>query len=922
MFTPNDFLKILKFFYDLKVLQDQGSTDIPESELDPYLVVTLLADQTKSKTLFENTIDQICFSTDDYKRLKNFVVDWYSSFRGMSSTQKSASQVYSMPEEHVNELILSFGFEARSLLRIPKQNKVNLFFDLVNLYKIKGTPEALGRILQYYNLPDIEILEYWLRFNEEEEIILRPSLVWSSMINTYPIGDASFDELHILDPHWFLTEEQIREKLATQYCSFPSKTPYIGIRPILRQSGKNQYMVSTVLSRFVHDEYDTWLATGTITENEVDLIYFNINVSILEAYLSYVYIFNKYHNRLAGGLGPNYLCYDGTSMPNISIIEAEMENLIVRPKTRAERKEKYDSFVDLFTRDLSGNFLSTANSAGEKLSFINPTLKALLDTEYAVGNSEELLLSLAIDISYWISWKLGGTYPNLADLIYGLASLSYIKDKIDFFKPYRARLIYVSSLYAIENPLEDSIVQEDNFFTQHIETIVDWDTADSRPGYLEDFDPIGSYVTSTPLNPTDKQILDMYIDSTGAVKATYTDTPTSPTVRVTSTPSAGDHRIISIYLDIIDGQSIMNINYSSEPETIGGLSTYVMSDPVPYTHYILDIYYNASTELTIIYDSEPIIWPIDSTARIYYSRNLYDCGSFFDIGASCDNPPTEEEPFIYLVETIPEIYNYHSDYEDSSSSIFIEWDTDPDSGEIVEIRTDGGWDEMDTGLLFDNPVINDVCTISIIELRYWVTGGDGLFSSTNNWSTISGGPSGASFPNTEYYRAIFDANSNIGENITEVTIDAEVLCDIDMSNNYISFQIVDDGKFKLKNDLTICSLGVKEYGIFTTNGYTFTATTLLVFEDYSIVDINDSIVKVGLNLLSGYANSGYYTAEFSELTNSGCNLEIYAPSVIYSYNSSVYDKVTFILDDNTITCYGSMFKNTFEVIGSGTIIGA
>ncbi len=43
--------------------------------------------------------------------------------------------------------------------------------------------------------------------------------------------------------------------------------------------------------------------------------------------------------------------------------------------------------------------------------------------------------------------------------------------------------------------------------------------------------------------------------------------------------------------------------------------------------------------------------------------------------------------------------------------------------------------------------------------RYWVTGGDGNWNSTNNWSASSGGASGASIPNNNTFLAIFDANS-------------------------------------------------------------------------------------------------------------------------------------------------------------------
>ena len=58
--------------------------------------------------------------------------------------------------------------------------------------------------------------------------------------------------------------------------------------------------------------------------------------------------------------------------------------------------------------------------------------------------------------------------------------------------------------------------------------------------------------------------------------------------------------------------------------------------------------------------------------------------------------------------------------------------------------------------------------------RYWVPGGDGNWGSTNNWSTASGGVSGASVPNANTFLAIFDANSgspNVAVNIASFNLE-------------------------------------------------------------------------------------------------------------------------------------------------------
>jgi hypothetical protein len=55
-----------------------------------------------------------------------------------------------------------------------------------------------------------------------------------------------------------------------------------------------------------------------------------------------------------------------------------------------------------------------------------------------------------------------------------------------------------------------------------------------------------------------------------------------------------------------------------------------------------------------------------------------------------------------------------------------------------------------------------------VAARYWVTGGSGLWNNTNNWSTTSGGASGASVPSTADI-AYFDANSPSG-----ITLNVEI----------------------------------------------------------------------------------------------------------------------------------------------------
>ena len=142
---PDDLWKIFE------VLQEES---IPE--LSEVIKVLAKSEKTKASSLFSKTIDQPVFSTDDYFRLKSFLVDWYASVKTLTSSQTKTSDPFSIPDSHLDELFKSFGYDYSSDLTIGtgvtiNKNKVNFFLDLVNLYKIKGTPKAMIKVPKALN---------------------------------------------------------------------------------------------------------------------------------------------------------------------------------------------------------------------------------------------------------------------------------------------------------------------------------------------------------------------------------------------------------------------------------------------------------------------------------------------------------------------------------------------------------------------------------------------------------------------------------------------------------------------------------------------------------------------------------------------------------------------------------------------------
>ncbi len=198
MFTITDFFSIMNYIDSTSVVT-----------LDANTQILAKSEQAISTQLFENTIDQLVYTTSDYRRLRNFLINWYSSHRTIISTQKQVSDIFSMPDTHLDELFKSFGY-IFSTKPMPFLTKANFFLDLVNLYKIKGTPESLVNILEYYGLVDIDLAEYWLELDTHDKLVFRSERYLPPGVLDIAFVNIPFEDVVQSDPHWILTETNIR----------------------------------------------------------------------------------------------------------------------------------------------------------------------------------------------------------------------------------------------------------------------------------------------------------------------------------------------------------------------------------------------------------------------------------------------------------------------------------------------------------------------------------------------------------------------------------------------------------------------------------------------------------------------------------------------------------------------------------------
>ncbi|OQB41036.1 MAG: hypothetical protein BWY04_01066 [candidate division CPR1 bacterium ADurb.Bin160] len=472
MFTQNDFWKILE-------LLTKGEVE----DLDTITKAIAESERSKTQSYFETIVDQICFRTSDQLRLRELLINWYSSIKSLITISKSSSDVFSLPSAYLDELFRSFGYPC-NLDRLTNLTKAYFFLDLVNMYKVKGTPFDLYKVLNYYGLGEIDIVEFWLMKNEKSNLVFRAKEVYpDSNIYKIPVTDIPFETLIKNDPHWLLTKETILRKNKTSIINLPSKSPYFAIRA--RNLITNLLKGILVLMNELHKEYEEWESTGTLEIRDIEITHLKIRVSLLELFLSCCYIFKKMYDEKYGSDKiidlSRYLCYNG-ELTDFNDIYQEYDSYIyTRPNTRTEQKEKLEEFTNLFYRPMTENFLRSDTNIGDLLYQINPSLKLTLD-EWPDFDRQTILFSYLInDLSDWLKYTANMDSPYLTNWIYGNI-FDDLKEVINFFKPYRARLAGILDTLLFDARLGNTIIVEDDLKKIEVtQRIVDFNTPNSIP---------------------------------------------------------------------------------------------------------------------------------------------------------------------------------------------------------------------------------------------------------------------------------------------------------------------------------------------------------------------------------------------------------------------------------------------------------
>jgi hypothetical protein len=457
--------------------------------LDNNLVKSLdsiaKSNQKTANEFFVRVIDTIAHNSPDYTRLRAWLRDWYASHRTISTFQQNVSDVYELPNDQLDDLFQSFGYDLSTSIRDPVTNeslliKLNFFLDLVNLYKKKGTPQTMVDVLQYYGINELDIYEFDLQFDDRpqkdpEDLTFKGTIVAGTTGDTSPLY-LPYDLLTLGDPHWLQKEADIRQLYNTNNINFPSRSPYFAVKPLFDE--RSLYGSISILVRTVQDQYFNWKNNGVLPEENAVVSITGDQVSLLALYLSCIYIFNQEYS--VGTPGKSFICYDGTSTDTSIILDEFDYYNKFKPDSRADQRVKLREYYDLFSRVTPRNFLQNPTDARDVLAVLDPEFKANLDL--LVSPRLEILCSLLNDLGEWVRANISFGFINLGYILCGFVSLvSTMGDVINFWKPYRARLIPIEML-EFKSRLTESIIVEDRLATIDVEdTIHDFLTGDSAP---------------------------------------------------------------------------------------------------------------------------------------------------------------------------------------------------------------------------------------------------------------------------------------------------------------------------------------------------------------------------------------------------------------------------------------------------------
>lgn len=348
MFTVDDLLAIFQY------LKDKSNF----LELEDVFKILSESERAKAKDLFTNVLDQIVHSSEDYKRLRKFLIDWYSTHKTLTSLQSNISDVYALPEDALDELLLSLGY---NFINRPLFTKQKFLLELITLYKGKGTANTIIKLLEFLGFTDVDLVEYWLAAIPggygDYDLVFKSETVSTDTSTATKWPDLQYEDVISGDSHWMLSKDEMKSLIDNNEISIPFKTPYFSYRP--NYSQKILEGTLAILNRLIHIQYYEATSAQLIIDPTTKIGKFKIGETITSSQSGIsTTILSSSYTRLAipdsdaqsMNLGETITNSDGSSATIINIIRASdsFEDYVTRYRIIKSSTGIYLSLLELF----------------------------------------------------------------------------------------------------------------------------------------------------------------------------------------------------------------------------------------------------------------------------------------------------------------------------------------------------------------------------------------------------------------------------------------------------------------------------------------------------------------------------------------------------------------------------------------------
>ena len=234
----------------------------------------LLSDEQIVNTFFTNVVDQPgTFYTEDHTNVMNLIRDWFTVNRALVSKVRNTTDIYSLGDQELNDLILGFGFPYPYYIELDQ--KPYFLAQLIKFLQHKGSPDTLGNVLSFFGLKNIVISEWWLDYDPlNENLYMKSQPIWPRSERTNPdlLIQTSYKDFVSSDPHWYYDKPNNPSLIdiidsSNQY-EFPSLTPYFTIQSVYNFSSEMKKDLAVMFRKF-QEAYNYWIEYTLIWQGNI-----------------------------------------------------------------------------------------------------------------------------------------------------------------------------------------------------------------------------------------------------------------------------------------------------------------------------------------------------------------------------------------------------------------------------------------------------------------------------------------------------------------------------------------------------------------------------------------------------------------------------------------------------------------------------